>query len=84
MSSGRRHGAALLVVGLSFAQLGANCVDGFTPDCSDPNVKCGPGPIITPGDASDSSIVIPDGGPDAQPTDTGTDAGDASDAADGG
>ncbi len=76
----RRRVLALAVVVLGFAHIGANCVDGVTPDCSDPNIECGPGPVIEAGpDVTDSSAIVPDA--PAPPVDAGSDA-DAGDAAD--
>ncbi len=79
-----RGGLVSFVAGalLAAAQLGASCVDGVTPDCSDPAV-CAP----SEGDAassSDGSIVLPDAGPgnDASSTDADAEQGDAD--ADGG
>jgi len=76
----RRHVLALSVVLLGFAHLGANCVDGVTPDCNDPNVQCGS--VSFGGEAGadviDSSSTLPDS---SKPQDAGTDA-DARDAAD--
>jgi citrate lyase beta subunit len=70
--------AALIV--LAAAQLGASCVDGVTPDCSDPAV-CAPGATGTTVDAAaDSDAAL---GFDAN-IGTGDDAGDASADADGG
>ena len=80
--NGKRHLLALTVVFLAFAELGATCVDGVTPDCSDPKIVCGPGPLdaTPPFDGSDSSSMLPDSTTQA---DTGSDAGgDARDAAD--
>lgn len=57
--------AALTV--LAATQLGASCVDGVTPDCSDPAV-CAPNPA-TPG-AGDANAPVPDAGGD----DTSNDA----------
>lgn len=64
---------------LAAAQLGASCVDGVTPDCSDAAV-CAP----SEGDAAasgDGSVVVPEAGPveDASHTDAeaGLDAADA-------
>ncbi len=76
-----RVGLAAFVVAavLAAVQLGASCVDGATPDCSDPAV-CAP----SEGDASrgeDGSVVLPEAGrgPDASNND-GEDASDAADA----
>jgi hypothetical protein len=71
---------ALSIVFLGLAHLGADCVDGATPDCSDPKIQCGVGPITEAGpDTGDSSVTLKD----ATPADAGTDAdADAADAAD--
>lgn len=67
-----RRGAALAAaLLLSQALLGADCVDGTTPACSDAAAQCGPD--LTGGDASDASVTVPDASPDA--------AEDAADAA---
>lgn len=67
---------------LGAAQLAAGCVDGVTPDCSDPAV-CAP----SQGDAAlggDGSAVVPEAGPSADDGEAGldgdTDAADAADA----
>jgi hypothetical protein len=43
---------------LSQALLGADCVDGTTPDCSDAASRCGPD--LDGADAADASVVVPD------------------------
>ncbi|MBX3208626.1 MAG: hypothetical protein KF764_26570 [Labilithrix sp.] len=53
---------------LAAAQLGATCVDGVTPDCSDPAV-CAPNPGNVAN--ADASSVVPEGGGDVVP-DAGT------------
>jgi len=69
---------AILIVPLAFAQLGANCVDGYTPDCSDPNIQCGPGSFDATVDVPDTSTTIPDGATDVRTdADVDADAGDA-------
>jgi len=54
--------AALLAQGA----LGATCVDGLTPDCSDAATACGPD-LDGSADRSDASVVVPE----ASPIDTG-------------
>jgi len=66
----------LAAVLLAQASLGATCVDGVTPDCSDAAAKCGPS-VDGSADAGDTSLTLPDGAGDA--TDGAAD-GDASDA----
>lgn len=65
---------------LAAAQLGASCVDGVTPDCSDA-AACG----ATDLDASQDSsvIVVPDAASEASAADAADDV-EAGDAADGG
>lgn len=57
--------AALL---LSQGTLGATCVDGVTPDCSDPAARCGPDLDAT---TDQEASLLPE---------ASADAGDASDA----
>jgi hypothetical protein len=67
---------------LASAQLGASCVDGVTPDCSD-RAACSPTTNLDA--AQESSVVTPEA---TTTTDAGTksdaDSGEAGDAADGG
>lgn len=59
------------------AQVGANCVDGVTPDCSDAAVCA---PSTDSGSSSEASVVLPE----ASSGDTGAPAdGSDGDAADG-
>ena len=64
---------------LASAQLGASCVDGVTPDCSDAAV-CAP----SEGDAAssgDGSVVLPEAAPSDDASDVDAEAGlDAADA----
>lgn len=86
-ASGRPVGLFSFVAAalLGAAQLGASCVDGVTPDCSDP-AACAP----SEGDAAvaktDGGVFVPDGGTSSDDLEAGLDhdAADASDAADGG
>jgi hypothetical protein len=73
-----------VVLLLAQALLGADCVDGVTPDCSgDAAAQCGP---TAAGGGTDSSVPLPESGADTSaPVDSGTDAStadvvDASDA----
>jgi hypothetical protein len=70
---------------LAAAQLGANCVDGVTPDCSDPAV-CAPsqGDLGEGGPLPEASTDAKTGGPDAARSSDAADASDARDARDGG
>lgn len=67
---------------LASAQLGASCVDGVTPDCSDA-AACGPTTDLDA--AQEPSVVTPEA---STTTDAGTesdaDSGEDGDAADGG
>jgi hypothetical protein len=64
--------AALSV--LAAAQLGASCVDGVTPDCSDPAV-CAPGAVGVDGGDEGSSTVLPEASTEVDAN--GADGGDA-------
>lgn len=81
---GRASVASFVVMAaLAAAQLGASCVDGVTPDCSDPAV-CAPSEGDAAFDArpAQEASVIP-APPDAAAVDAGRDA-EAGDAAEGG
>lgn len=60
-----------IAVLLGAAQLGANCVDGVTPDCSNAS-ECGPTMLDAAGEGS--TVPMPEASTDA------TDASDAADA----
>lgn len=64
-----------VVLLLAQALLGADCVDGVTPDCSgDAAAQCGP----IEGGGTDSSVPLPESGADTSPpVDSGTDASTA-------
>lgn len=84
------HGRVGFVLALLFAQglFGADCVDGKTPDCSDPNAKCGPdldGAVEAAADApSDGPTEGADAADSGDASSDAADSGDASDAPDGG
>ena len=85
----RRALAPLVVIAFAQLLLAGDCVDGVTPDCSDPAARCGPnvdGSILDTGASPDgagndaASDAPPDAAADAN--DSGGDAADASDADD--
>lgn len=75
MGSGQMAFAAALL--LSQGVIGATCVDGVTPDCSEPDAACGPALDAT---ADEEASILPEASADA----VGGDAGDASSDADAG
>lgn len=89
-ASGRsRFGLATFAIGggIATAQLGVSCVDGVTPDCSDP-AACAPEGDVTEGDVTDGSAspVLDARSKDVRTSDVfedgDVDAAGASDAAD--
>lgn len=76
----RRGAAFATALLLSQVLLGADCVDGKTPDCSDAAAQCGPD--LDGGDASDTSVPVPDAPSEAAPDAAGDAAEDAADASD--
>lgn len=66
----------LVAVVLAQASLGATCVDGVTPDCSDPAARCAPS-VDGSADAGDTSITLPDATLDGSDGSADGDAGDA-------
>lgn len=75
----------LAAVILAQASLGATCVDGVTPDCGDPAVRCAPS--VDGATEADTSFVLPEASADAAEAAVDADAepdGDAEPDADAG
>jgi len=80
MGRGRRTLGMLVVLAVAEAGIAAGCVDGTTPDCTDPAVQCGPSLDGSPDRAEAAPDVLQDTSldtfvPDAPP-DADLDAGD--------
>lgn len=78
----RGRGRLALAVALLLTQgtLGATCVEGVTPECSDPAARCGPQLDAT----TDQEASLSEASTDAEEAGDAADAGEAGDAGDGG